>query len=242
MAQEAERRALAPLFEQLARDPVGYTLRRYYVDEFHLRHIPTLPSASRVLDLGGHKDRKRGCFDIRGFDLQVTTVNLSNEKGADVVADAACMPFPDGAFDAVICSELLEHVPDPAAVIREATRVLRSGGIFLACSPFLYHIHGDPYDFGRYTHQFWREQLVRNGYGDIAVEAQGGYWSVMNDLVRLRMSRRQGKRKIWSWPVRTAALAIFKRWKLAAIRWDSAAGNAAPAECTTGFGFRAVKR
>lgn len=44
-------------------------------------------------------------------------------------ADAAAMPFADGAFDYTICSNLLEHVPDPAAVIEELMRVSRAGYI-----------------------------------------------------------------------------------------------------------------
>ena len=44
-------------------------------------------------------------------------------------ADAAAMPFADGAFDYVICSHVLEHVPDPSAVIAELTRVARAGYI-----------------------------------------------------------------------------------------------------------------
>jgi SAM-dependent methyltransferase len=44
-------------------------------------------------------------------------------------ADAAAMPFADGAFDYTICSNLLEHVVDPAAVIRELVRVSRAGYI-----------------------------------------------------------------------------------------------------------------
>ena len=44
-------------------------------------------------------------------------------------ADAAAMPFADGAFDYVICSHVLEHVPDPSAVIAELTRVASAGYI-----------------------------------------------------------------------------------------------------------------
>src|SRR3546814_368048 len=44
-------------------------------------------------------------------------------------ADAADMPFADGVFDHVICSHVLEHVPDPGAVIEEMMRVARSGYI-----------------------------------------------------------------------------------------------------------------
>src|SRR3954463_6008805 len=44
-------------------------------------------------------------------------------------ADAAAMPFADGAFDYTICSNLLEHVVDAEGVIRELMRVSRAGYI-----------------------------------------------------------------------------------------------------------------
>ena len=44
-------------------------------------------------------------------------------------ADAAAMPFADGAFDFVVCSHVLEHVPDPGAVVAEMARVSAAGYI-----------------------------------------------------------------------------------------------------------------
>lgn len=45
------------------------------------------------------------------------------------------MPFEDGSFDAVLCMEVLEHVDDPGAVVDEAARVLRRGGVFVYSGP-----------------------------------------------------------------------------------------------------------
>ena len=47
---------------------------------------------------------------------------------AAVSADATNLPFPDGAFDAIIAAEILEHVPDDTAALAEIARVLRPGG------------------------------------------------------------------------------------------------------------------
>ena len=47
---------------------------------------------------------------------------------ATLVADITGLPFPDNFFDMVICSEVLEHIPDQHTAIKEVTRVLRPGG------------------------------------------------------------------------------------------------------------------
>jgi 2-polyprenyl-3-methyl-5-hydroxy-6-metoxy-1,4-benzoquinol methylase len=44
-----------------------------------------------------------------------------------LVADVTCLPFKDNAFDCVICSEVLEHVPRQDAAVEEAARVVRPG-------------------------------------------------------------------------------------------------------------------
>ena len=54
-----------------ARD-ISYSLRRYYVDEFHLRQVAKLEPGSVVLDLGGNRLGKRGTFDLDRFGLVVT--------------------------------------------------------------------------------------------------------------------------------------------------------------------------
>jgi SAM-dependent methyltransferase len=52
-----------------------------------------------------------------------------------VQGDALHLPFPDGAFDRVICSEVLEHIPDDLAAMRELARVLRPGGTMAITVP-----------------------------------------------------------------------------------------------------------
>lgn len=71
-------------------------------------------------------------------------------NAADVCGDAAAIPFATASVDTVLCTEVLEHVPDPDGVIREIARVLRPGGVLVCTAPFVYPVH-DAYDFFRYS-------------------------------------------------------------------------------------------
>lgn len=179
------------------------SLRRFLVDDFHRRHVPRIPMGSRVLDLGGNKIAKRGTFNIEQHNLRVVYANLSTAKCPDTQADAAALPFTDTCFDAVICSELLEHVPDPLVVLGESYRVLRDAGTLLICVPFLYRIHGDPYDFGRYTDHYWRQHLQVLGFDRVTIEHQGLFFAVLADFLtqyvyHIRLRRPFGRLSQWA--------------------------------------------
>src|SRR5688500_202672 len=75
------------------------------------------------LDLGELKQVR----DITGADpdVYVTTANC----------DALRLPFPDGTFDRIIASEVMEHIPDDGDAARELTRVLRPGGTIAITVP-----------------------------------------------------------------------------------------------------------
>ena len=219
-------------------------MRRYYVDEYHFRHVPALPPGSRVLDLGGNKVRKRGQFDVGRYDLRVVYANLSTVKRPDVQADAEHVPFEGGSFDTVICSELLEHVPDPSAVLRESHRVLRSGGILMICVPFLFPIHGDPHDYGRYTGFYWEQTLAASGFGEIVIEKQGLFWSVLVDMLRELAYQTPMVGQPWSPQVRRLVAQMVGRGKRAALARDAQLARGEHpvlGSYTTGFGVRAAK-
>jgi SAM-dependent methyltransferase len=99
---------------------------------------------ARVLDLGcGEGRHVHGLAmltgaDLVGLDADAASLAKAAAGMADlpsgggsvlwVRGDALRLPFADGAFDAVVCSEVLEHLQDVAAALAEMTRVLRPGG------------------------------------------------------------------------------------------------------------------
>ncbi|MFQ5516664.1 MAG: class I SAM-dependent methyltransferase [Acidimicrobiia bacterium] len=103
--------------------------------------------------LSGHRHEARRVLDVgsgAGFvavglanTAHIIAVDRSSEAVAEArdagvlvaAADAARLPFADATFDAVICSEVLEHVADPERAVAEAARVTVHGGLFLFSTP-----------------------------------------------------------------------------------------------------------
>ena len=211
------------------------------MDCFHAEQASILHDGSAVLDVGGNRIKKRGQFNIENYDLRVTYANLTTAKGPDVQSDAAWLPFVDESFDAVVCSELLEHVPDPPSVLKEAFRVLRRGGVILICVPFIYQIHGDPYDFGRYTDYYWLNHLGKIGFTNIVIKKQGLFWSVLTDMVRAWLYDLD---KAGTLRFRKTAVAMMARSKKMAVERDARSESMVHpfySSFTTGFGIVAGK-
>jgi SAM-dependent methyltransferase len=218
---------------------LNYSVRRYFVDEFFTRHVSQVAVGSQMLDLGGTRIRKRGQFAIERYDVKVIYVNLVTMKQPHIQADAADVPLLDQSCDVVICAELLEHVRHPECVLHEAFRVLRPGGTLLISVPFLYHIHGDPQDFGRYTDYFWNGALREIGFTDVAIERQGLFFSVLADFLK-HYIRKVGLPAPWNRPARWL-LPRFQRWALRYEQSIPVQQNAFLQSFTTGFGIVAVK-
>jgi ubiquinone/menaquinone biosynthesis C-methylase UbiE len=118
-------------------------------------HFP-LERGDRVLDLGCGEGRHviaaylAAEVDAVGVDLSFTDLKSAQHKARDFVveaddpenrslglasADALRLPFADNSFDKVICSEVLEHIPDYRAALTEIRRVLKPGGLLCASVP-----------------------------------------------------------------------------------------------------------
>lgn len=221
---------------------LGFSLRRHYVDDFHARHVQVFPQGSLVLDLAGNRTSKRGLFDIERYGLNVVYANLSTAKHPDVQADAHWLPFGTGVFDGVICSEMLEHVPDPVHVLSEIRRVLKKNGTVLISVPFLNRIHGDPYDFGRYTDTYWQEVLKSLKFEPINIERQGLFWSVLVDMLREYMNTKAARFRSPGLIFLLGALVrIMKGMALWLDSGNFTQSSSVLKNYTSGFGIEAVK-
>ena len=192
-----------------------YSFRRYYVDHFFSTHIHRFEPGATVLDIGGKKQHKRGAFDIEEFPLDVKYANLDEGTQPDYLSDILNLPIDNNVFDGVILGEVLEHLLNPKKVLQEAYRVTKKGGIALITTPFMFHVHADPYDYHRYTRQWYQETLQGVGFHSIEIYEQGHFPAVLANLLKnwTYQWRHEGK------PTNRFRKKIFNAISLKAMRW-----------------------
>lgn len=109
--------------------------------------------SGRLLDIGCGSQPYRACFgavDYVGIEVPQVSVHGS-AKRADAYFDGLHLPLCDSSVQHVLCTQVLEHVFEPADFLDEVWRVLAPGGSMLLTVPFVWDEHEQPYDFARYS-------------------------------------------------------------------------------------------
>lgn len=129
---------------------------------------------------------------------QYVGIDIPSDKygGHDVAWNGTRLPVRDASVDWVMATEVLEHCPEPAAVLGEVCRVLRPGGRFFFTVPFLWPLHDSPYDEYRYT-PFAIERLTRGaGLHLEDLQGLGGWDASLAQMIGLWARRRpMGRRR-----------------------------------------------
>jgi 2-polyprenyl-3-methyl-5-hydroxy-6-metoxy-1,4-benzoquinol methylase len=154
-----------------SRTSVQYAVRKPLVEWLRAQETTGL----RVLDVGcGDRPYAELFAGATGFDVP-------GNPHADLHGSLEAIPVEDASFDVVLCLQVLEHVPDPAAAVRELRRVVRPGGRVLLSTHGVYPFHPNPDDLWRWTQQglealffttaAWTSVTVRPGAGTAATLA-----------------------------------------------------------------------
>lgn len=152
--------------------------RKLQYQEFSKVHLD-----GKVLDLGG--SRKSGYHELFRGNPEFVVANISEHYGFDVRVDLEKrFPFEDGSFDNAIAINLIEHIYDYKNVFSETRRVLKSGGLLVFTIPFLFHKHGCPNDYNRFTDEALKRIAKEHGFDVITIKELGeGIFSVFYQMM-----------------------------------------------------------
>lgn len=161
------------------------------------RVLAGIPAGARLLDAGaGEQKRKPLCahldyvaqdfgeYDGRGDNTGLQTGSWDQTK-LDIVSDITAIPLPDASFDAVLCVEVLEHLPEPLGALKEFSRLLKTGGQLLVTAPFCSLTHFAPYHFYTgFSRYFYGALLPALGFEIVEMQANGNFFEYLAQELR----------------------------------------------------------
>ena len=163
---------------------LNFNSSRKYLEEFVKEASSTLKDEGIVLDAGAGDQRHKKYFSKAKYE-SADICELERDYG-DITynCDLSSIPVEDERFDMVICTQVLEHVPNPEAVLLELHRVLKKNGTLWLTAPLFYEEHEKPYDFYRYTQFGYKELLKRTNFELNRIEWLEGYFMTLSYQLR----------------------------------------------------------
>lgn len=178
--------------------------------------LGAVPKGARILDAGaGELQNRQHCAHLayvaqdfcqyKGVGSGAPDEGL-HTKGwdttrIDLVSDITAIPAPNASFDAILCSEVLEHVPEPTHALDEFARLLKPGGKLILTAPFGSNVHMAPYHYCSGFSKYWYEyHLAQRGFRIEQLTANGDWYALLlQEITRLGGLERQ--RGNWTWPL-----------------------------------------
>lgn len=187
-----------------------------------IKQLKALPDGIRILDAGAGELRfKPHCShlqyvaqDFAQYDGGGDGAGLHSGKWdntrLDIVSDITLIPVDDASFDAILCSEVFEHIPDAIAAVREFARILKPGGTLLITAPFNSLTHFAPYHFCGHSRYWYMHHLPLMGLEIGEIESNGSWFAfVAQELRRSRLVGRMYASGLLGLITRIAAIPLL---------------------------------
>ena len=170
-----------------------YLNNQFERDEFVIRELSGLRPGAALLDAGSGNQRYRpycAHLEYRAQDFGKFTTDLKKIYGyedleladyqygaLDYVGDIWNIDENPATFDAILCTEVFEHIPFPIETVKEFNRLLKPGGRLILTAPCNSLRHMDPYFFYPGFSDRWFEKiLTENGFVIQKMDAVGDYF------------------------------------------------------------------
>lgn len=149
---------------------------RHHLESLIASTAASLPAGSLVLDAGAGDC----CYSRHFANHQYESCDFAEVSGKTYgrlthICDIRSIPVEDDRYDAVLCSQVLAHIPDSLATLRELRRVLKPGGTLLLTAPLFFQENEPPHDYFRFTQHGLRHLLREAGFEVDRLEWLEGY-------------------------------------------------------------------
>lgn len=154
---------------------------RVYLLDFARRAASSVPPGAAVLDAGAGKTPYKNLFEHAHYEsADFCQVDQKEYGEITYVCDLAHIPVPDGKYDLVLLTQVLEHVPEPRLVLAELYRIIKPGGELWLTAPLYFEEHDIPYDFYRYTQYGLSHILSAAGFQIDEITWLEGYYGTLS--------------------------------------------------------------
>lgn len=177
--------------------------------------LKAVPAGWRILDAGAGRLKNRvHCrhLDYVSQDFCQYDETMKNLHGGlhtdgwseghiDLVCDITKIPVENETFDVILCSEVLEHIPDPMIALDEFFRILRPEGILILTAPFASVVHMAPYYYYSGFSKYWyQHHLTRRGFVIDELTPLGGWYELIGQEIS-RLGSLERSLRSWTWPL-----------------------------------------
>jgi len=178
--------------------------------------------AKHVTDSGNILDIGSGTAPVSPYLNRTTVADISAEAMKNVECESKAvtsiteMSFASASFDCVVCSEVLEHVPDDAKAVSELRRVLKPGGVLVVTVPFQKRFWAEDDEYvghvRRYDAGELEQKLRAAGFSGIETYKLSGMierWLTRRSLRTYRESGAATRLPLWLLRVANTVLFLF---------------------------------
>ena len=150
--------------------------------------LKKIPKNLTILDAGaGESPFKKYCTHLnyiaQDFGQYTGEGRVGLQTGAwdnsklDIISDITSIPLADSSIDVILCTEVLEHIADPIAALKEFNRLAKQGAYLIITAPFASLTHFAPFHFSSGLSRFFYEKhLPDNEFTITKLEFNGNYF------------------------------------------------------------------
>ena len=169
-----------------------------------------------VLDVGCGEQPLRALVEAGGGRYLGADVVQNSRGTVDHLCPITALPLASGSVEVILCTEVMEHVPETQPALRELARVLRPGGLIILTTPLLYPLHEEPHDFVRLTPFQIERCAAEAGLEVVEMERAGNEFEVLASFYG----------RCWVWVYDSVANHSLRRGCAIAIGLTQAVVNA----------------